>query len=321
MSPTTVSHALNGKGQVDQRTRQRVKDVANRLGYRPSLRAQRLRTGKAQVMALVGTMPLPVADESARLGFLMEITAAAAHEAIRHGYALALVPSAEKPLLLENLDIDGAIVTEPVEHDPAIRRLRQRGFEVVTIGRVPGADDAPPHVDPRGAEGCRLLLEHLSQQGARRIGLILGRGHRHSTVEFEETYTRWTKAHRRPTLIVTADEWGGEQAGREAAVRLLTEHPEVDAICAPVDAFAVGALDALAEAGRRVPEDVMVVTRYNGVRARMSNPPLTALDHHLYELGALAVNLLLDRLSGRDGDGIVLGPSPSLVPRGSSVRE
>jgi DNA-binding LacI/PurR family transcriptional regulator len=267
-------------------------------------------------------MPLAVAGESSRQGFLMEITAAAAHEALRHGYALVLVPpSSEERLPLEHLDIDGVIVSEPVEHDPAISQLRQRGVEVVTIGREPGADNPPPHVDPRGVEGCHLLLEHLSQQGARRIGLILGHGRRHSTVEFEETYTRWAKDHQRPMMIVTADELGGEQAGRDAAVRLLTEHPEVDAICAPVDAFAVGALDALAEAGRRVPEDVMVVTRYNGVRARMSNPPLTALDHHLDELGTLAINLLLDRLSGRDGDGVVLGPSPSLVPRGSSVRE
>lgn len=61
VSRTTVSHALNGLGKVDPRTRERVKRIALELGYRPNLRAQRLRTGQAKAIALVSSMPFAVA--------------------------------------------------------------------------------------------------------------------------------------------------------------------------------------------------------------------------------------------------------------------
>ncbi|MFC6673731.1 LacI family DNA-binding transcriptional regulator [Marinobacterium aestuariivivens] len=61
VSRTTVSHALNDRGQVDPKTRARVKQIARDLGYRPNLRAQRLRTGKANSIALVSSMPFAVA--------------------------------------------------------------------------------------------------------------------------------------------------------------------------------------------------------------------------------------------------------------------
>ena len=52
VSRTTVSHALNGLGKVDPRTRERVRQAAAELGYRPNLRAQRLRRGQAKAIAL-----------------------------------------------------------------------------------------------------------------------------------------------------------------------------------------------------------------------------------------------------------------------------
>lgn len=92
VSRTTVSHALNGLGKVDPRTRERIKRVATELGYRPNLRAQRLRRGQAKAIALASTMPFAVAAGPSRLGFYMEIAAAAAESALLHGYALVLVP-------------------------------------------------------------------------------------------------------------------------------------------------------------------------------------------------------------------------------------
>lgn len=92
VSRTTVSHALNGLGKVDPRTRERIKQVAAELGYRPNLRAQRLRQGHAKAIALASSMPFAVAGGPSRLGFYMEVAAAAAERALLHGYALVLVP-------------------------------------------------------------------------------------------------------------------------------------------------------------------------------------------------------------------------------------
>jgi DNA-binding LacI/PurR family transcriptional regulator len=318
VSPTTVSHALNGLGRVDPRTRERVRAVAAELGYRPSLRAQRLRRGESRTIGLLSSMPYAVAGGPSRLGFYMEVAAAAAETALGRGFALVLVPPVESGAPLDSLDIDGAIVVEPVAGDPVTQRLRERGVMVVTIGRQPGAD--VPHVDLHGAAVGELLLGHLYQQGARRIALVVGEAERHSYLDVRGAYQRFVAERGMPAVVLSAPEVGGEDAGYACCRELLARHPEVDGICATVDAFAVGVLRALAEAGRGVPDEVLVVTRYDGVRSRTSEPPLTSVDLHLGEVAALAVELLLEHLAGESARMVVSGPRPELVIRRSSVR-
>jgi DNA-binding LacI/PurR family transcriptional regulator len=89
----------------------------------------------------------------------------------------------------------------------------------------------------------------------------------------------------------------------------------------PVFAFAVGAVRAVQSLGRRVPDDVLVATRYDGVRARTCDPPLTAVELHLEATAHAAVELLLEQLRGGAGQRrVVEGPRPELVPRRSSLR-
>ena len=95
---------------------------------------------------------------------------------------------------------------------------------------------------------------------------------------------------------------------------------DVDAICAMVDAFAVGAVRALSDRGRRVPDDVLVATRYDGLRARTCDPPLTAVDLHLGDAAAQAVELLIASLRGDTEKTEAAVPAPVLVPRRSSLR-
>jgi DNA-binding LacI/PurR family transcriptional regulator len=85
-----------------------------------------------------------------------------------------------------------------------------------------------------------------------------------------------------------------------------------------VDTFATGVVRAIHESGRAVPGDVRVVTRYDGIRARTSEPQLTAVELHLEETAAAAVELLLRLLSGQDTPASDV-PLPVLVPRASSA--
>lgn len=318
VSRTTVSHALNGVGKVDPRTRERVAQVAAELGYRPSLRAQRLRRGESRTIGLVSSMPVAVAGGPSRLGFFMEAAAAAAETALLHGFALVLVPPVEADPPLNSLDVDGAIVVEPDEADVTTKRLRARGLPIVALGRQPGAD--VPHVDLHAAAVGRLLLDHLREQGAERIALMIGSGHRHSYVDVEATYRDFMAERGFPALVVKADEAGGEEAGYRSCADVLERDPDVDAICAVVDAFAVGAVRALADHGRRVPDDVLVATRYDGLRARTCDPPLTAVDLHLGDAAAKAVELLLTTLRHDAEEPEATIPPPVLVPRRSSLR-
>jgi DNA-binding LacI/PurR family transcriptional regulator len=119
-------------------------------------------------------------------------------------------------------------------------------------------------------------------------------------------------------LVAVADESGGEDAGRNACANMLAQHPEVDGLCALVDAFAVGAVQAIAETGKRVPADIKVVTRYDGTRARSCRPPLTAVDLHLDDTASRAVDLLFAHLGGAGAARCVSPALPELVIRESS---
>ena len=319
VSRTTVSHALNDRGAVDARTREKVKAIAAQLGYRPNLRAQRLRTGRTNCIALISSMPVAVAGGPSRMGFMMEIAGIVAEHALHHGSALVLVPPLpEAEQLVDELDIDGALLLEPAADDPQLIRLRQRGVTVVSIGRQPG-EPVVPHVALHESVG-EQLLQHLAGQGARRVALLIGCQARYSYQAMEQAYRAFVARSGQPCLLMKADETGGEEAGRWACEQLLTAYPDIDAICAPVDAFAVGAAAQLAHMGRRVPQDVMLVTRYDGLRARQCQPPLTALNLHLEQVAEQAVTLLFEHINGNHQRLEVSGPPPQLVIRESSLR-
>jgi DNA-binding LacI/PurR family transcriptional regulator len=92
-----------------------------------------------------------------------------------------------------------------------------------------------------------------------------------------------------------------EISGQRATERLLAEHPDLDAIFAASDLMALGALRALREAGRRVPEDVAVVGFDDAAMAAYSDPPLTTVRQQVELMGQEMVRLLLARIAAPAG--------------------
>lgn len=318
VSPTTVSHAFSGRGHVESGTRRRVLAAAEALGYRPSARARGLRLGSSRSIAVISSMPPAVSAGSSRLGFFLELAAAAAETALLRGYHVVLVPpndSAEDAFAA--LDVDAALVVEPSADDAVGRELQLRRLPYVAVGRQPGV--SAPFVDMAAGLGTQLLLEHLRARGARRIGLITGDRSRHSYLDAGTAYAAYCESTGQPPLVQVADEKLGEHAGYAATVELLDRDAGVDALLALVDTFATGTLRALVELGRRVPDDVLVATRYDGLRAQLATPPITALDLRLPEVAALGIDLLLSRLQEPDSAVTSLAaPEPRLVARAST---
>jgi DNA-binding LacI/PurR family transcriptional regulator len=321
VSPATVSNALNNRPYVDADTRKKVKAAADKLGYTPNLRARRLRTGRADTIAIFSSMPFAVAAAGrARLGYLMEVAASAAAKALQSGIALILVPPLEESRPpLDDLHIDGALVVEPVADDPDVARLRSRGIPVVSIGRQPGKHDFP-FVDIRSYDAASLLLNHLHEQSARHVGLVLGMRATNTFQETKRAYADFTKARRTLPVVARVDENEGENGAYTSTLALLREHPGLDALYVAVDTFAVGAASAASQLGLALPENLKIVTRYDGAPARECQPPLTALNLHLDDIAALGVELLLEHVQGERTRTSVLGPRPTLVCRSSSTR-
>ncbi|UQZ90219.1 LacI family transcriptional regulator [Deltaproteobacteria bacterium Smac51] len=319
VAPSTVSHALNNKGYVEARTKEKILKVVKELGYRPNQRARRLRMGGAKTIALISAMPLGVSGGASKLGFLMEIAAVAAEEAMKKGLALILVPpqplDSEPPIL----EVDGAIVVEPMADDPHMQWLTDSNLPVVCLGRWPGRDDESC-VDLLSGYTAELLLEHLKAAGARNIAVMVGARERTSYVETEAAYREFCRRESQTPLLFRLDEEAGEMAGQLCAAKLFQDNPEVDGLLALVDAFAVGAVKAAEGCNLKIPEDLKIATRYDGLRAKLCRPPLTAVDLHLQEVAALGVELLVRRLE-RPEQALLLRPqNPTLVVRESTGR-
>ncbi|RNF35908.1 substrate-binding domain-containing protein [Paracoccus methylarcula] len=315
VSPTTISHAFSGRRKVDPATRERIIALAEEMGYRPNQAAQRLRSGRTGTIALASSMPFAVAAGASRFGFLMEIAASAAMTALTRNMALCLVPPLAPGSNLDSLALDGVIVVEPTRDDPLISHFEARYTPIVSIGKVPGRDDIPA-VDLRSAQTALLLLDHLHQAGSRRIGLITGERRRTSYEETEAAYAGFAAGHGMQPVTLRLDESGGEGLAETETARLLRDHKELDGLLVTVDAFATGALTALAGLGRRVPQDIRLATRYDGLRARLAQPPLTAVDLHLDKIASIAVEMIFARIEGRDS--LIDAPEVTLLARQSS---
>ncbi|EGX5198832.1 LacI family transcriptional regulator, partial [Salmonella enterica subsp. enterica serovar Typhimurium] len=182
----------------------------------------------------------------------------------------------------------------------------------------PGTDTPVPWVELHSAATAQLLLTHLETSGASKCALFVGNTRRTSVLESEAAYQRWCAGRQAP-VVYSLNESEGENAGYQAAQQLLQAHPDVDGVLVLIDTFASGAVRAFQEQAVAIPERMRVVTRYDGIRARESLPPLTAVNMHLDEVARQAITLLFAVLSGEKisySDGIM----PELVVRASTCR-
>jgi DNA-binding LacI/PurR family transcriptional regulator len=304
VSRTTVSHALSGQGKVNADTRAKVKEVAERLNYRPSARARSLRSGKSQTLALLSSMPAAVSAGPSQLGFFTELAMGCARTALLEGYVFVLAPPTEAANPVDLLDIDGVILLEPTVDDPLAEALRDRGIPYVTIdgpssndGEGTGAD-SKWSIDLHHRTTAQLLLDHLIDRGASQPALLVSRSRRGAQTAAREIYTETAAASGFTPLIAEADETSGEDGAFAATKELLAAHPDLDAVLAPIDTFATGAVRAAQESRRVVGDDLLIATRYDGLRARTSTPPLTAVDLGLEAISGAAVEMLVTVLDG-----------------------
>ncbi|UVI36472.1 LacI family DNA-binding transcriptional regulator [Brevibacterium spongiae] len=336
VSRTTVSHALSGQGKVNADTRAKVKEVAERLNYRPSARARSLRSGKSQTLALLSSMPAAVSAGPSQLGFFTELAMGCARTALLEGYVFVLAPPTEAADPVDLLDIDGAILLEPTVDDSLAEALRDRGIPYVTIDGPSSNDSAAPTgaAVPAGADSrwsidlhhrttAQLLLDHLLDQGAKQPALLVSRSRRGAQIAAREVYTETAAARGFTPLIAEADETSGEDGAFVAAEEMLAAHPDIDAVLAPIDTFATGAVRAAQESGRTVGGDLLIATRYDGLRARTSIPPLTAVDLGLEAISSAAVEMLVTVLDGghsSNPNAVLEGDTESAAVVGGDVK-
>lgn len=301
-----VSVTLNGAKsktlRVSEETRQRVLKAAAELGYRRDPRASALATGRNRVIGLM----LPHVHSFAFPDpFYSLVTAGVAAAASHEGYNLMLytaVAEEEPQRATEMIDrrIDGLILVLPPDGTPIVGECARRGISTIAILQRP--DLAPLTINSDDSAGGRLATEHLIGLGHRRIAHLFGKRDIHTSEPRYEAYRdALLAAGIEPDAALVA-EGGFDRGVGRTSTRDLLRLPEArrpTAIFAANDLSAHGALDAIHEAGLRVPEDLSVVGYDDTWYASVTHPPLTTVDMNVGGIGRRAAEMLITSLEGR----------------------
>ena len=293
VSYMTVSRVVNNKGEISEKTRQRVLQAIQELGYRPNVVARSLAAGRTCTIGVVtvelyrfapSRMATGIQQRCQELGYLLLVEwMGSPDDPLPHLDALAgrqvdaiIWLGSERDGATSWANPDLLADLPPVvfcEVNP------QPGLHVVTIeNRIPAAE----------------LTRHLLAQGRREIGIITGPLNRAVP---RDRLAGWQDALREaglepsPSLIAQGD-WSAA-SGERGFHELIERHPRLDAILASNDRMALGALSAAHAAGRLVPADVAVAGFDNIPEAAYFIPPLTTVQQPLLEVGQASADLAI----------------------------
>ncbi|MGH3359666.1 MAG: LacI family DNA-binding transcriptional regulator [Nocardioidaceae bacterium] len=315
VSVTTVSHALNGKGQIRDETRERIRVVATSLGYRPSRAAQALRRSRTGTIALI----LP-GDGSAEqremisLDYYMTIASACAQGAFTYGYSLILPPLLNGADDWRVLAPDGVVLCDPTTGDARIDLLEDMGVPVVSIERDRGRPERSYFVAGDNTGNMREMLGHLHAAGARRIALLWAESSWAWALESRAAYESWCAEQGQRPLVAPVSLHHLESDAYRASAALLDAAEPPDAVIATAEGYAEGLLRACGERDVDVPGDLLVASGIDTHVMRLNDPPITAIDLDPAAQAKAAVDLLHARLEGDEVD------APTIVPSSLRIR-
>jgi LacI family transcriptional regulator len=297
VSVVTVSKVLRNKGKISAATRKRVLRRAKELNYQTNWIARSLVTRRTFTIGLL----LPDFTHP----FFAEIAKAVAETVRPHGYHVVISYFEENPQLERNeaesllaRQVDGLIMASAQSGAAAFRQIQSRKVPFVLIDR-PVAGVRASFVGADNAAIGQLATAHLIERGCRRIALLRGPSINIATGRMEG-YRRALAKHGLPVLPGYIVEAGyRDDTGREAMRRLLDTHPRPDGVFCYNDPVAIGAIQAISEAGLKVPCDIAVVGAGNVHYSDFLAVPLTTVDQGTVEIGKRAADLLLEQIGAK----------------------
>lgn len=317
VSPATVSRVFNGTAGVSAERAERVRQAAQTLRYQPSGPARALRRQRTTLWAAI------IAD--IENPFFTAMVRGVEDIALQENHRLVLCNTDEDPEK-EAAYIDvaiadrmvGVIIAVASTAKSALDPLLDAGIPIVAVDRRP-RNDGIDSVLVDNRLGASQATHHLFDGGATRVACITG------PTGVSSAETRLTGYHDaltdrdrplEPALVRRAD--FREDGGYAAALSLLDEAEPPDAFFVANNLMTLGALRALRERGRRVPEDVTIVGFDDAPWATLVSPQLSVVAQPTHEMGRQAAQLLATASPDLPSRHLVL--TPTLIVRESSTR-
>ncbi|MEZ0110647.1 DNA-binding LacI/PurR family transcriptional regulator [Catenulispora sp. EB89] len=299
---STVSYALSGKRPVSEETRRRIQAVIDELDYRPSATARALKEGRTRTVGLV-IPPAGARLTSMQLGFVASVVEAAALVDLD----VLLSPSGGDhdgsfERLVGGRRVDGVILMEIRLDDPRVGRLAQTEMPFVTIGRT-AEPDGTWWVDEDYATLVGECVDHLVDLGHRHLALV-----NRPARMVAAGYGPGRRAQEGFAAAVERREVNGSEfcceddvaGGERCVAEILATRPATTAIVTVNEAALPGVQRGLERAGHEIPRTFSIAGVAADQWAEEFHPPLTAADVPSMEMGAVAMDLLTERIADPD---------------------
>jgi DNA-binding LacI/PurR family transcriptional regulator len=317
VSRGTVSRVLNGGHYVSPVTLDAVNRAIKKTGYVVNQHARSLVTQRSESVAFILSEPTERLFADPNFAVLLRgCTQALAEHDIGLFVCIAATHSERTRIarFLAAGHVDGALLVSAHAGDPLLGLLGSASVPCVAVGAPLGFESKVSYVaaDERG--GARTMVEYLRETGRTRIATITGPLDTSGGRGRLEGYRDVIGASFDESLVEEGDY--SQDSGERAMTKLLERRPDLDAVFAASDVMAVGALNALRRAGRRVPEDVAIGGFDDSSAAVAARPALTTIRQPYHRISSEMVRLLLGAISGDEPSAVVL--PTELVRRGSA---
>ncbi len=314
VSAQTVSRVLSNHPNVQESTRARVMDVVEKLGYRRNYTARALVTGRSRTIGLVTLSTNYYSRASVSLGI-----EGGARDA---GYTVSSVASPLDSAALTDAvgrlvfqGVDGIILAAPLlEATDAIRKLTQR---IPTINTDGSTDWGDQQVGVDQDVSAVLATQHLLDLGHKTVWHVAGPAEWSDAASRRNSWQRTLQEAGREVPPELHGDWSPESGYHNGLI--LGRMPEVTAIFVASDEMAFGVLRALNELGRRVPEEISVVSIDDIDLAAYTTPPLTTVRQSFEATGRRAVQRLVTLIANPKTEPSSELLQPELIVRSSTA--
>lgn len=296
ISPSTVSKALKGHRDISSSTKQSVKELAEKWNYKPDQIALSLKSGLSKTIGVI--VPEIVHY------FFSTVISGIEDFAYDHGYNVMFCQSSESYIrevkavdtLLSNR-VDGILISlsKETENCSHLRKIQDNGMALVFFDRVCDDIDTDKVIVDDEA-GAYEAVKHLINTGCKNIVHLSTSPHLSIGKNRRDGYERALREHNMPVNsdnIIRCDSM--EDAAR-LVPGLLNRTSKPDGIFAVNDLTAAATMKIIINLGFKIPEDIAVVGFTSGLISELTNPTLTSVEQHGYQIGKEAVRMLIDRL-------------------------
>ncbi|MDM5337775.1 LacI family DNA-binding transcriptional regulator [Fictibacillus enclensis] len=305
VAPSTVSRVIANNPRISEKTKRRVREAMDHLGYHPNFNARSLANRSSQAIGLV----LPgSADKAFQNPFFPEVIRGISTIVHEKEYALYMSTGKTEEEIYDGVvrmvqggRVDGILLLYSSVDDQVMNYLIEKKFPFALVGKPLKNEQSITHIDNDNFQAARDVADYLISLGHEKIGFVGGSSRLVVTIDRLLGYEKSLRSHQLPYRedYIIHEEFL-EKGGQEAIRKLLALDEPPTALLVMDDLMAFGVLRTLNEMQLSVPDDISVVSFNNVMLAAFSTPGLTSVDINIFQLGYEAAVCLMDLISNPD---------------------